>query len=143
MKRLKHPRCCRRGKCALVGAVTAFVPPNTHLRRGFLRALQIHWEMEIQPLWHHHQQQGQNHCVPSSSSAAGSGNKTQHKQQLMGKRPPEFSSQRKGSHSLPQSCTAPTVLTQKEPKTTQDTADSTKDHLHGMVLLQQSSPAFP
>lgn len=90
MKRLKHPRCCRRGKCVLVGAVTAFVPPNIHLRRGFFRALQIHWEMGIQPLWHHHQQQGQIHCVPSSSSAAGSENKTQHKQQLMGKRPPEF-----------------------------------------------------
>lgn len=129
IKGSKHPRCCRRGTCALVGAVTAFVPPSIHLRapcwpahsRDFLRArvLRIHSEMGIQAAGFLAPSPAAktNPFVPSYSSAADSGNL--HKQQLMGKRlhcPPSSALQRKGSHSLPQSCPAPTVLRQRGPK---------------------------
>lgn len=94
-------------------------------------------EFRLQASWHHHQQQRQKLFMPRHSSAARSGNL--HKWQLMGKRPQCHPSsaptlQRKGSHSLPQICTAPTVLRQKGPK------PAAKNYLRDGRQWQGSSP---
>lgn len=143
----KHPGGWRRGKCALVSAVPAFVPPNIHLRAHSTQR-ETFWEhgsckctlsreFRLQASWHHHQQQRQKLFMPRHSSAARSGNL--HKWQLMGKRPQCHPSsaptlQRKGSHSLPQICTAPTVLRQKGPK------PAAKNYLRDGRQWQGSSP---